>query len=461
MRRREFLRRFTVGSIGLAFPILLRGFDGQLRELPPIPRSVSPRDALARLQVPYGKDGMLEAEIDGRCLLGIVEPNEVGIRNQADVVHQALVNPIGSPALREFLRGAREVLFIVNDATRPTPTARVLDIIQDEIVGTKVRFIVATGIHRGPTKEEYVQIFSEKHYERYKGVIHSHDAVRDEMVHLGTSQNGTAMKVNKRGVAAHKIVIISSVEPHYFAGYTGGRKSFLPGIAAHSTIEQNHKLALKQEARALKLKGNPVHEDMIDALSKVQKEIFTISTVLDKHHRIHAASAGEIIKSMDHAVAKAEQVFVADIPQKADIVVSVVTYPSDIDLYQAQKGIDNAKYALKEGGILLLVAKCRMGVGDESFVKLLSSASSPRDALDRIEREYVIGYHKAAKMAEVGLWAQTWAVTDLDPALLRRMFIRPFSTLQAALDEARKEKGPEAKVLVMLHSSLTIPRVRV
>jgi nickel-dependent lactate racemase len=361
--------------------------------------------------------------------------------------------------LKEFLADARDVLFIVNDPTRPTPTARVLDIIAEDIAGQNISFIVATGIHRAPTEEEYLQIFTEKYYTKYKDRIHCHDSRKDEMVYLGTSKNGTEMKVNKIGVDAHKIVIISSVEPHYFAGYTGGRKSFLPGIAAFDTIEQNHKLALKQEARALALEGNPVHEDMIDALSTVKKEIFTISTVLDKKHRIYAATAGDIYKSMEAAVSKAQEVFVAKIPQKADIVVSVVKFPSDIDLYQAQKGIDNAKYALKEGGILLLVAKCRMGIGEDSFVKLLSSADSPRDALDKIEKKFVVGYHKAAKMAEVGLYAQTWAVTDLDPKILESIFIRPFSSLQEALDKAFEEKGKDAKALILLDGSLTIPHV--
>jgi nickel-dependent lactate racemase len=412
-----------------------------------------------KLEVPYGKDSKLEAEIDEQSVIGIIEPNEVEIGDETEIIRQALNNPIGSPSLKEFLKDARDVLFIVNDPTRPTPTARVLDIIEDDISGHNVSFIVATGIHRAPTEEEYLQIFTEKYYTKYKDRIHSHDSKNDEMVYLGTSKNGTEMKVNKIGVDAHKIVIISSVEPHYFAGYTGGRKSFLPGIASFETIEQNHKLALKQEARALALKGNPVHEDMIDALSTVKKEIFTISTVLDKNHRIYAATAGDIYKSMEAAVSKAEEVFVAKIPQKADIVVSVVKFPSDIDLYQAQKGIDNAKYAVKDGGILIVVAKCRMGIGEDSFVKLLSSADSPKDALDRIEKKFVIGYHKAAKMAEVGLYAQTFGVTDLDPKILESIFIRPFSSLQEALDKAFEEKGKNAKALVLLDGSLTIPHV--
>ena len=190
-----------------------------------------------KLQVPYGKDGKLEAEIDEKCVLGIIEPNEVEIGDETEVIRQALANPVGSPSLKEFLKDARDVLFIVNDPTRPTPTSRVLDMIQDDIAGHKVSFIVATGIHRAPTEEEYMQIFSEKYYTEIQG-LHpfARRRRRDEMVFLGTSKNGTEMRVNRRGVDAHKIVIISSVEPHYFAGYTGGRKSFLPGIASFETI---------------------------------------------------------------------------------------------------------------------------------------------------------------------------------------------------------------------------------
>jgi len=411
------------------------------------------------LRVPYGRDGELEARIDDERLAGIIEPNEVEIADETEVVRQALANPIGSKSLREFLKDAKDVLFIGNDPTRPTPTATVLEIIEDDISGCNASFVVATGAHRAPTEEEHIQIFSEKYYSEYRDRIFVHDAKTSACVFLGTSKNGTEMWVNKLGVDAHKIVIISSVEPHYFAGYTGGRKSFLPGIASYETIEQNHKLALRSEAGALELEGNPVHEDMIDALGTVRKEVFAINTVLDKNHRIYAAAAGDIHQSMEQVVARADEVFVAKIGRKTDVVVSVVEFPSDIDLYQAQKGIENAKHALKDGGILIVVAKCRMGVGGESFVNLLRSADSPRDALDRIEKKYVLGWHKAAKMAEIALWAQIWGVTDLDPELLESIFIRPFASLQEAVDAALAEKGRDAEILVLLDGSLTIPSV--
>jgi len=411
------------------------------------------------LKIPYGKDDELEVKLDDRRVAGTVTPNQVPIGDEAGTIRRALENPVGAKRFSEFVADAKDLLVIVNDATRPTPTEKVLQILEKDLEGLDVRFIVATGIHRAPSEEEYRQIFGE-HLERYRDRIHAHDARKSEdMVFLGTSKNGTEMRVNKLGVDAHKILIISSVEPHYFAGYTGGRKSFLPGIAAFETIEQNHKLALKPEAQALRLEGNPVHEDMIDALKTVKKEIFAINTVLDKDHGIFAAVAGDVHGSLQEAAKKANEVFAARIPEKAEVVVSVVKFPGDIDLYQAQKGIDNAKHALKDGGILILVAKCRMGIGEKSFFELLSSADSPDGALKKIEEGYVLGYHKAAKMAEVGQWAQTWAVTDLEPGLLEKIFIRSCDSLQKAIDDALLEKGDAARVLFLLDGGLIVPLV--
>lgn len=408
------------------------------------------------ITLPYGKDGALKASLPDERVAGFLEPNTVHIADEGETLRAAVEAPVGAPTLAAFLEDARDVLIIVNDATRPTPTQQVLDVIADDLCGVNCQFIVATGVHRAPTEEEYLQIFGD-HYARIKDRVHAHDARADEMVFLGTSANGTEMHVNKLGVEAHKIVIIGSVEPHYFAGYTGGRKSFLPGIASYKTIEMNHKLALSREARALSLDGNPVHADMIDALQTVDKEIFAIMTVLDKDHRIYAATAGHIHDSFTAAIDRANEVFAARIDKKVDIVVSVVKFPQDIDLYQAQKGIDNGKLALKEEGILILVAKCRHGLGEESFANLLSSADSPADALAKIDCKYVLGYHKAAKMAEIGLWAETWGVTDLDAARLRSMFIRPFESLQAALDAALETKGADAKVLFLMDGGLTVP----
>jgi len=412
-----------------------------------------------QISVPYGKEGKETATISDLIETSFLEANEVEIKNPLELMDQALNSPVNSPSLKDFLIGARDLLVIVNDATRPTPTKEVLNLIHDQISHLPVKFIIATGAHRGPSHEEFLQIFGDL-YETIKDDIIVHDAKKSEdMVFLGKSSNGTEMYVNKAGVNAHKIIIIGSVEPHYFAGYTGGRKSFLPGIAGFNTIEQNHKLALVPEARALALEGNPVHEDMVDALSVVKKEIFAIMTVLDKNHSIYAVTAGDIHDSFMAAISKANEVFAAPIKEKADIVVSVVKFPQDIDLYQAQKGIDNAKLALKENGIMILVAKCRCGIGGKAFADLLGSCDTPQEVLDTIEKGYKLGYHKAAKMAEIGIWAEMWGVTDIEPETIEKLFIRPFASLQEALDRAIELKGDSAKVLFLMDGGLTVPMI--
>lgn len=413
-----------------------------------------------KIDVPYGKNGSMSAQISDDIQVDFLEANDVNIGDEDETIKAALNTPVNSKTFKEFLSDAKKVLVIVNDATRPTPTKKILEFIYDDLKHTDFNFIIATGAHRGPSEEEYLQIFGSC-YEKIKDRIIVHDArVEEDMVFLGTSTNGTPMHVNKAGVEADKIIIISSVEPHYFAGYTGGRKSYLPGIAGYDTIEQNHRLALSPEAKALALDGNPVHEDMVDAIKTVKQEIFSIMTVLDKHHKVYGTCCGHINDSFHAAIDLANEVFAAPLKEKADIVVSVVKFPQDIDLYQAQKGIDNAKLALKDAGIMILVAKCRCGIGGKAFADLLGSSDTPRDALETIEKEYVLGYHKAAKMAEIGMWAQMWGVTDVAPQVISKLFIKPFSDLQTAIDRALEEKGKDSRVLFLMDGGLTVPLIK-
>jgi len=410
-----------------------------------------------RIEIPYDK-GTIEVEIERSRIASVLESNEVPVVDEKETLQKAIDNPVNSSKLPEFLSDAQDVLLIVNDATRSTPTSRVLEAIYPAIKTLNFKFIVATGAHRAPTEDEYRQIFGE-FYKEFKPRISVHDARVDaEMVYLGQSGNGTEMYVNRLAAEAHKLVIISSVEPHYFAGYTGGRKSILPGVASYRTIEQNHKLAMSSKAEALVLDGNPVHEDMVDALEILRdKEIFTIMTVLDKEHRIYAATAGDINDAFIKATEKAKDVFAVKVEEKVDIVVTVARFPMDIDLYQSQKALENGKLALKDGGILILVSSCRCGVGDDTFIKLLCSCDTPEGVFKAIEDGYVLGYHKAAKMVETKMRADIYGVTYLPEDEVRKALITPFPTVQDALDQALNIKGKDAKVLFLLDGSVTVP----
>jgi nickel-dependent lactate racemase len=412
-----------------------------------------------RVEIPYG-EGKEIVEIPDGNLGEIVYQKDVKTDDRVQIILDAVKNPVDSPPLPTFLNGAKNVLVIVNDATRPTPSWRIITAILPFLLNKKIKFLVATGMHREPTPEEYGYIFGDL-YPAIQDDVYCHDAKKSECVELGTSKNGTPMSINKMVVNADRIIVISSVEPHYFAGYTGGRKSFLPGVSAYETIEANHRHALSINAQALKLEGNPVAEDMEDAMKVLKdKKIFAIMTVLDKNHRTCSAFAGSLKGSFEKARKLADDVFVIDLKEKADIVVAVTAFPYDIDLYQSQKALDNAKYAVKDGGAIVLVSACRDGVGPPNFLNLLATASTPREVLDKISHEYKLGYHKAAKMAEIGLKCKMFAVTKLDPEVAKKALLTPVKSVQEAVDRSLRELGPKAKVTFIMDAVITVPRVR-
>ncbi|AIZ55939.1 CoB--CoM heterodisulfide reductase iron-sulfur subunit D [Candidatus Methanoplasma termitum] len=411
-----------------------------------------------KVDIKYGKDGVQKIDIPDKNYIGTFFPKDVQCRDPDEVINESIDAPIGYDSLAKFLEGGKDIVFIVNDGTRPTPTAKVLDALSKRMDLRKARYLIATGTHRDMTQEEYNFVFG-KHYASLKDRIISHDAKKSECVNLGRSKNGTPMEVNKIAVDADRLVIITSVEPHYFAGYTGGRKSFLPGVASYRTVETNHKLAMRKEAQSLVLKGNPVHEDMMDALEVVKgKKIFSIQMVLDRHQHIYKVASGSLNPAFDKAVEWANKVFSVPIPEKADVVISVAPYPMDVDLYQSQKALDNGKWALKEGGKIVMVSKCREGVGHPTFLTQLSSSKDPKIVLENLSKEYKLGYHKAAKMAEIAVWADIWAVTDLDPKMIEAANIKPFPTVEAAVREALR-LNPNAKFIVLADGSVTIPKV--
>jgi nickel-dependent lactate racemase len=432
-----------------------------------------------RLSLPY-LDKTFSLEFPDENLLAVAEPNDYRAESGAeDMLAAALAKPYGpaigqgadasgaqnGQSLAEFLRGGRRILVIINDATRPTPTevilAGLLPVFKETGLGPEnFSLLVATGAHRAPTEQEYRQILG-RFFEKLRPRCFYHDARNDEMADIGTTRNGTPMLLNKRLFEADRIIATGSVEPHYFAGFTGGRKAFLPGIAAYKTIEANHRQALSPKAHSLALEGNPVHEDMMDALPLIKAPVFSVMTVLDKEQGVAAVTAGDLMASFYKAVEIARKIFCVAVSSKADIVVSVAKFPMDIDLYQSQKAIDNGAVALKDGGTLILVSSCRDGIGDETYAGLLAESSSPADAIERIKAGYRLGYHKAAKMAEVSGRAVVRAVSELSEERLSSMFIKKAAVPQQALDEALAEakvKGnPCPKILVLPDGCVTVP----
>jgi lactate racemase len=414
------------------------------------------------IDIPYGEKNIIVNITEPFQML---IPNKVDIKNEEKLIENSLENPIGQKSFDDFAEESNKILVIVNDATRPTPTSKILNYLLPVLSShPDVKFLIATGVHRAPTEKEYRYIFGST-YEIFRRKTYAHDARKEkDMVYLGKSKNGTEMYINKLVSEYKNILIIGSVEPHYFAGYTGGRKSFLPGVASYKTIEMNHKLALSDDAKSLALKKNPVNEDMVDAMNVLKDlNIFSIQTILTGDHKLYAVTAGDLHKSFDAAIKYANEIFCVPLKQKANIVISVAPYPMDIDLYQSQKALDNGKHALEDEGIIILVSKCRDGVGECAFLELLGRAESPKKILDILGKEYKLGYHKAAKMAQIGIKSEMWAVTDLDDKIIKKSQLKPYSNIQDAVDDAvaeTKKKGKKPRIIIMPAGSLTIPMIK-
>jgi len=410
-----------------------------------------------KIEIPFG-EGVESVDLDDRYVERVIYPNSAESGEEMDILRNAIENPLNSPNLESFLEGKENILLIVNDATRPTPTAKIMKIIYSALEGKSFKILIATGSHRAPTEEEYDFILGDL-YEKVKDNIRVHDSKNSECFSMGKTPHGTEVFLNNLVREADAIIPVGSIEPHYFAGYTGGRKSFLPGVASHETITANHKLAISPDAQAMRLKGNPIAEELDYAEELLLKlNIFSIMTVLDSHHKTYAAAAGGLKESFEALIEKADEVFVVPIERQSDIVVTVAAKPTDIDLYQSQKALDNGKYALKEGGIIILVSACRSGVGSESFMDLLGSESTCQGVIDKLKKEYKLGYHKAGKMAEIGIKAEMWAVTPLDDDMIGKAHMRPFKSVSEAIKEALKEKGEGAKVTFIMDGGLTIPK---
>ncbi len=402
------------------------------------------------LEIPYAGENVT-VDIDEGKVNAVLYPKEVDKKDEAEVILEALESPLGKPRFSDFIGDG--TLFIVNDATRPTPTSRVLELMKEEIEGHEVEFIVATGSHREPTEEEYSHIFGGL-YETEKDHIYHHDAKKDEMEDYGKTSRGTPVKFNRRICEAENVVAINTVEPHYFAGFTGGRKSFLPGVASYETITKNHEFALDEKAQTLSLEGNPVHEDMMEAIQKFEGEVFALNMTLDKDRDIHSASAGGIEESFMKEVEVAKELFGVPIEQRSEVVLTA-SYPIDLNLYQSHKALENGKLALKEGGIIILVSACPEGIGPRNFYDLMASMDDPEKVKRKIEEGYKLGYHKAAKMAELCSDSCIWCVTELDEKKMKAVFMERKKSVQKALDEALERTG--GKVTFLPEGGMVVP----
>ena len=396
--------------------------------------------------------------IPDRNLLGILDANAVEAGpGGVEAVAEALAHPIGAPLLEQVVHPGETVAIITSDITRPMPTALVLPLVPEALGRGGIRdeditLVFGLGSHRRQTEEERRRLAGDAY-----GRIRCVDSDPNDCVHLGTTRRGTPVDVTRVVAEADRIVCLGNIEYHYFVGYSGGVKAVMPGVSSRDAIQANHSRMVLPEAHAGKLEGNPIREDVEEA-GRLAGVDYIVNVVLGDHKEILFAVAGHPVEAHRVGCRFLDTLYRKPIPQRADIVLtSQGGAPKDLNLYQTQKALDNAKHAVRPGGTIILVGSCREGLGEGVFEQWIREARRPEDLIERVQAHFQLGGHKAAAIAMVLQEAEVYLVSEMDPAMVERVFLRPFGTVQEALDAAMAKHGPDATVLVMPHGGSTLP----
>jgi nickel-dependent lactate racemase len=413
------------------------------------------------LTLKYGK-GELSLEIPEARLSGVLLPVAAEPAGPGEeIVRGALENPVSSKRLVEIVSPGDSVAIVTSDITRPCPSRVMLPPVLEElsaagIARDRVTIVFALGSHRKHSKAEMIQLVGEEIFRSYRCIDHD----PGDCVTLGTTRRGTPVQIFRPVAEADRRICLGNIEYHYFAGYSGGAKAIFPGVSTQEAIQANHSMMLREEARAGKLEGNPVREDLEEVLGVLGVD-FILNVVLDPGKNILKAVAGHPLDAHREGCRFLDSHYRVPLEAPADIVlVSAGGYPKDINVYQAQKALDNAMHAVRPGGIVVWVASCREGLGSAVFEKWIMEAACPQDLLDRVKTHFELGGHKAAAIAMALRKASIFLVSDLDASLAKRFFAEPFDSLEAAIGEAFRRLGGQSTVLVIPYGSSTLPSPR-
>jgi len=367
---------------------------------------------------------------------------------QAEIL-QVLRNPYSSLPLSECAKPSDKIAIIVSDISRPAPSYLLLPPILQELTAAgcpdeNIMIVFALGIHRKMTPAEMAKAIGKEVYARYK------TTQPDDFVLLGHSSYGTPFEVARVVAEADFVILTGNLEFHYFAGYSGGYKAIMPGVSTRAAIQNNHKMMLDPASAIGVADGNPVRMD-IEECRKYFPRAFMLNVLLDSQKQILAAVAGDPIAAHRQGAALLDRYYKIPVEEAADtVIVSAGGYPKDINLYQAQKALDNASHVVKKGGRIVLVGELSEGLGEDIFEEWLIEAPDPPSLLQKIREQFVLGGHKAAAIAKVLAYADIYLLSQMDEELVRNIFFIPVSKLEDAVPQ-------EGSIYIIPYGNQTLP----
>ena len=413
-----------------------------------------------RYELKYDNKTM-DIHIDDKNLIGILNANKIQVDLMGDEeVKRALENPIGTKKLRDIVEPGEKIAIITSDITRPMPSKKVLPHVLEElnIAGVSKEDIIivfALGSHRKHTVDEMKYLVGEDIYNNYKCM----DSDIEDYIRLGYTDNNTPIDIFRPVAKAHRRICLGNIEFHYFAGYSGGAKAIMPGVSTRKAVEVNHSKMVDEKAHAGNIDTNPVRLDIEETIKLVPID-FILNVVLNENKEIIKAVAGHYIHAHRVGCEFLDALYKVNLDERADIVItSIGGYPKDINLYQAQKALDNAKHAVKDGGIIILVASCKEGLGEDVFEKWILEAEKPEDLINRVKKKFELGGHKAAAIAMVLEKSRVFLVSEMDEDFVRKIFLEPYNSVQKAYEDALKIIGNNARVYLIPNGGSVLPVV--
>ena len=413
------------------------------------------------VDLPYGKESVGVHFPDSAKL--IYPPFSSAVEDERAEIRRALDNPIGSPTLRRFAKGKTDAAIVINDITRPAPNRLMLEEILTDLreVGIKedlVTVIIATGNHRPSTQKEIEYMLGENLASRLR--ILNHDSQdKSNLFEAGITKSGLPVWVNSTYKNASLKIATGIITPHHGAGYSGGRKSIIPGIAGLETLYKHHSFPIRQyEPMIGKMKGNPFHEAAVEG-ARLAGVDFILNVVKNQVGKVVYAVAGDLENAHENGVMLCKKNWAVDIVTKYDVVVVTPGgFPRDIDLHQAQKAMSVAEMVLDKKGIMVLIAKCTDGIG--KFAEWLKKASTPRQVIERfMQTGFTPDQSSKAFMCARGLDKHTVILScgGICREDVENMFFKYASNPQTAVDMALESKGPNCSVLVLPFACDCIP----
>ncbi len=420
---------------------------------------------MVEVELKYGEE-TIYADISDKNLLGVISskknPNSENSIPNLSFEH-AINNPVDKSCFDKLFDRNDKACIVVNDNTRITPSKKILPVLLNRLanLGIKdenIEILIAVGSHRFVTEKEMDDLLGKEIVNQF--VVENHNCQADDLVYLGMTHLQTPVELNRKFVEADKRITIGDVAFHYYAGYTGGRKSILPGISSLRSIQKNHSNLIHPDAVTGNLNGNVIHVDMNEAAEKAKVD-FSISVVLDSNKEIVEIATGNIFSSFEACVKKVDEMFKVYVDKAADIVlVSSGGFPKDINLYQAQKAIEQAQTIVKPGGQLIVIAECRDGIGHKVFDEWMYQYKTLEELSKQVQTNFKLGGHKAYYMRKTMQKADIVLVSELDSELVEDPFnMTPSDSLEDALELAFSRMGNDASVWTLPIGGETLPLI--